>query len=68
MLTDTEVSKIFKAFANDSSGNTKFSRTQFAKIRSGWFNILDLMSPAEVVYKIANKAKDLSNKVCHLMM
>ena len=32
-------------------------------IQSGGFNILDLMNPVEVVHKIVNKAKDLSNKV-----
>ena len=32
-------------------------------IQSGGFDFLDLMNPAEVLYKIANKAKDLSNKV-----
>ena len=34
-----------------------------SKIQSGGFNILVLTNPAEVVYKIANKARDLSNKV-----
>ena len=33
------------------------------KISSGGFDIANLMDPTEVVYKIANKAKDLSNKV-----
>ena len=64
LLTNTQVSKIRKAFANDSSANIKFSKTQLSKmIHSGGTNVLDLMNPAEVVYKIANKAKDLSNKV-----
>ena len=34
-----------------------------SKIQSGGFDILDTMNPAELVYKIVNKAKDLSNKV-----
>ena len=63
LLTDTQVSKIRKAFANGSSTNIKFSKTQLSNIKSGGFNILNLMNPAEVVYKIANKAKDLFNKV-----
>ena len=64
LLTNTQVSKIRKAFANDSSANIKFSKTQLSKmIHSGGTNVLDLMNQAEVVYKIANKAKDLSNKV-----
>ena len=62
-LTNAQVSKICKAFANASSANIKFSKTQLYKIESGGFNILDLMNPGKVVYKIANKAKDLSNKV-----
>ena len=38
LLTDTEVSKIFKAFANGSSANVKFSKTQLFKIKqSGGF-------------------------------
>ena len=32
-------------------------------IQSGGFDILDLMNPAEVVYEIAEKAKNVSNKV-----
>ena len=31
LLTDTQVSKIHKAFANDSSANIKFSKTQLHK-------------------------------------
>ena len=63
LLANTRVSIIRKAFADGLSGNIKFSKTQLSKIQSGGFNILDLMNPAEVVYKIANKAKNLSNKV-----
>ena len=36
LLTDTQVSKIPKAFANDLSANTKFSKTQLSQmIQSG---------------------------------
>ena len=36
LLTDTQVSKICKAFANGSSANIKFSKTQLSKmIQSG---------------------------------
>ena len=63
LLTDTKVSKIRKAFANGSSANIKFLKTQLPKIQSGRFDILNLVNPAEVVYKIADKANDLSNKV-----
>ena len=44
LLTDTEVSKIRKAFANDSLANVKFSKTQLSKmIQSGGFYLLHLM-------------------------
>ena len=56
--------KICKASANGSSNNIKFLKLQFSEmIQSGRFNIFDLMHPAEVVYKIVNKVKDLSKKV-----
>ena len=64
LLTNTQVLKIRKAFANGLWANIKFSKTQLPKmIQLGGFNILDLINPAEVACKIANKAKDLSNKV-----
>ena len=63
LLTNTQISEIRKSFANCSSANIKFLKTQLSKIQSGRFNILDLMNPAKTVYKIANKAQDLSNKV-----
>ena len=34
LLTDTQVSKIRKAFANGSSANLKFSKIQLSKIQS----------------------------------
>ena len=34
LLTDTQVSKIRKAFANGSSANVKFSKIQLSKIQS----------------------------------
>ena len=57
LLTDTQFSKIRKAFENDSSANIKYSKTKFSKIQTGGFNIFDLVNPAELLYKIANKAK-----------
>ena len=64
LLTDTEFSKIRKAFANSLWANTTFSKTQLSKlIQSGIFYIFNLVNPAEVVYKIPNKANNLSNKV-----
>ena len=51
------MSKIPKAFANDSPANIKFSKTKFPKIQTGGFNIFDLVNSAKLLYKIANKAK-----------
>ena len=47
LLTNTQVSKIRKAFANGSLANIKFSKTQMSKmIQSGGFvgNFLDLLN------------------------
>ena len=64
LLTDTEFSKIRKAFANSLWANTTFSKTQLSKlIQSGIFYIFNLVNPAEVEYKVPNKANSLSNKV-----
>ena len=38
LLTNTQISKFLKAFANGSSANIKLSKTQLHKIgQSGWF-------------------------------
>ena len=37
LLTDTQVSKIRKAFANGSSANIKFSKSQLSKMQSRGF-------------------------------
>ena len=43
LLTDTQVSEIRKAFANGSSANIKFSKTQLSKIvQFGGFNLVHL--------------------------
>ena len=66
LLTDTQVSKICKAFANDSSANIKFSKIKLSKmIQSGGFNFsdfLDLIDPK--IYGIGitltnNEIKDI---------
>ena len=47
LLTNTQVSKIREAFANGSSVNIKFSKTQYSKmIQFGRFNFLDLINSA----------------------
>ena len=64
LLTDTQVTKTRNAFANSSSANIKFSKTQLSKIiKSGGFNFLDLLNLAKLVYKISNKTKNLFNKM-----
>ena len=67
LLTDTQVSKIRKAFVNGSSANIKFSKTQYSKMQSGGFDILNLMNSVEVVYKIVIKQRIYLVKY-HLMM
>ena len=60
----SEICKVFRKSANGSSANTKISRTHFSRmIQSGEFNIFDVMNSVELVYKIASKANNLSNKM-----
>ena len=60
LLTDTQVSKIRKTFANGSLANIIFLKTQLsAMIQTRGFNFLDLMNPAEVVYKIRDTFRKL---------
>ena len=67
LLTDTHVSKIRKISSNRSSANIKLSQTQLSKMmQSGGLILIshhDLMNTIEIVYKTANKEKDLSSKV-----
>ena len=64
LFTDTEVSKIRKAFANGSSANITFSKTQLSKIvqLGGLMHgLIDLIiNPIITVNKIINKADELS--------
>ena len=60
LLTDRQVSKLCKAFANNSSANIKLSKTQISKIvQSGWFlGELDISlakSVFEAEIKVAKK-------------
>ena len=46
LLTNTQVSKTREAFANGSSANIKFSKTQLSKmIESGGFALYELTGP-----------------------
>ena len=54
LLTDTQFSKLCKAFANDSSANMKLSKTQLNKIgQSGRFlgNLLKPLLKSELQLK-----------------
>ena len=73
LLTNTQDSKIRKAFANGSSANIKFSKSRMSKmIHSGGFvgSFLDLLNPDKsllfkqdkVSKKIVNEADKLSKK------
>ena len=73
LLTNTQVSKIRKAFANGSSANIKFSKTQLSKFAQsgGFIDVLDLIinpdknpifNPDKTVKKIINKLDKLSKK------
>ena len=68
LSTDTQVSKIRKAFANGASANMKFSKTQLSKIlQLGGFlfssGILNLaMAPIKRFFSLENSiAKELKN-------
>ena len=68
LLTETQVSKICKAFANGSSANMEFSKTHLSKMMQpgrciGIFNPINPVTPIEILPNIANKAEDLSKKV-----
>ena len=63
LLTDTEVSKIYKTFANGSSANIKFSKTQLSQmIQSEGFVNNVLFDPDKTVKKIINKVDELYKK------
>ena len=68
LLTDTQVSKICKAFANGSSANIKFSKTQSSKIvQLGRFiyKALDpFLNPDKMIEKNIKKADELSINKC----
>ena len=66
LLTDTQVSKICKAFANGSSANIKFSKTQLAKmIQSGRFiSLVPLYGSSDPPFrKTFSSAKSLAKSL-----
>ena len=62
LLTDTQISKICKAFANGLSANIKFSKTQLSKIQSGGF-IFSLPSDIICNKKIILLVRSIAKKV-----
>ena len=72
MLTDTQVPKLCKAFANGSTANIKFSKTQlFIMIQSGrytgMFNPINAINPFKVLSKLLIKQRFYLKK-WHLMI
>ena len=65
LLIDTKVSKIRKLFANVSSTNRKFSKTQLSRMMQsgGYIGMSNPINPIKVLSKVANKGEDLSKKV-----
>ena len=51
LLTNTQISKIHKAFANDSTANIKFSRIQLSEMAQsgGFLPLRFLLNPENVV-------------------
>ena len=61
LLTDTQVSKIRKAFANGSSANIKFSKTQLSKnVRLGGV-LRDIPIFGNILSSVAKKGTDIAN-------
>ena len=64
LLTDTQVSKILKAFANGLSANIKFSKTQLSKmIQLGGIVIHDRPIFGNILSSVATKGTDISRNL-----
>ena len=64
LLTDTKVSKIFKAFANGWSANIKFSKAQFSKmIQSGKIVTRDLPIFGNNLSSVAKNKTNISRRL-----
>ena len=73
LLTNTQVSKICKAFANVSSANIKFSKTQLSKILQSREFLVDMTGittgsdnciefPFKLLNSYENELSDIDNK------
>ena len=65
LLTNTQVSRLRKAFANDSSANINFSKTQLSKmIQLGrCFSLESLLNPEKIIFEGFKKIRDSAEKV-----
>ena len=63
LLTDTQVSKICKAFANSSSVNIKFSKTQLSKIVQLGGILRDIPIFGNILSNVAKKRTDVDRNL-----
>ena len=63
LLTNTQVSKICKAFANDSSGKKKFSKIQLSKIVQLRGVLRDIPFLGNILSNVAKKGTDIAKNI-----
>ena len=63
LLTDTQVSKIHKAFANGSWANTKCSKIQLSKIVQLGEVPPDILIFGNILSSVAKKGRDIARKL-----
>ena len=63
LLTDTQVSKICKTFANSSSVNIKFSKTQLSKIVQLGGTFRDIPIFGNILSNVAKKRTDIGRNL-----
>ena len=63
LLTDTQVSKLCKAFANDSSANIKFSKSQLSKVVQLARVVYDISIFGNALSSAAKKGTDIARNL-----
>ena len=63
LLTDTQVSKIRKAFANGSSANIKFLKAQFSKMIQSGGVIRDIPIFGNMLLSVAKRSTDIARNL-----
>ena len=63
LLTDTQVSKIHKAFANGSWANIKCSKIQLSKIVQLGEVLPDILIFGNILLSVAKKGRDIARKL-----